>query len=134
LLAGLGSLVLGSFFNGTGNTWVTFKMALLTLLILVPLTPILTLFYGVLGLILAQIISNFFGTLYGFTTPELQEMENLLGKTTLLGKVLTPVIHYEIKENNRIIFSLTKNLHLLFPIFGLSLYLRLQLSKKGIKA
>lgn len=62
---GLGSLVQGAFFNGTGNTWMTFKMTLLSLVVVVPLIPLLTLFYGVPGLIMAQISAGLCSTLYG---------------------------------------------------------------------
>jgi len=65
LMVSLGSLVLSSFFNGTGNTKTTFKMLIVSLALIVPLTPILTYSYGVIGLIVAHLVSSLCANLYG---------------------------------------------------------------------
>lgn len=66
LLVGLGYLVLPSLFNGLGETKTTLKMSLLTVVILVVLSPIFTQAYGVQGLIAALLLATTAGTTYGF--------------------------------------------------------------------
>lgn len=83
LLVGLGSLVLGVFFNGTGETWITFKMSLISLIFILPLTPLLTAFYGVVGLIVAQLVASFFGALYGLNVVKFRFHIKLYPKTLL---------------------------------------------------
>ncbi|MEM4693512.1 MAG: oligosaccharide flippase family protein [Nitrososphaerota archaeon] len=57
LYSALGSMVLGSFFNGIGETMVNFKATLLYFIIFIPLATILTSLYGVIGLITSVLIS-----------------------------------------------------------------------------
>jgi O-antigen/teichoic acid export membrane protein len=64
LLVGIGSLVVSGFLNGTGNTWLTFRVQVITLAVTLPLTPLLVLFYGVVGAIVAQLISGCVGAFY----------------------------------------------------------------------
>jgi len=65
LCTGLGMFVLDSFFNGQGDTKATFKMSLAKLFPAALLAPILTLYYGVLGLIASILIPQFLSTTYG---------------------------------------------------------------------
>jgi len=64
LTAGLGSAVFGYLFNGIGRTDVNLKSSLINLLIFVPLAPLLTLSYGIMGLIGSFFISGFCSLLY----------------------------------------------------------------------
>ncbi|EMR74191.1 Na+-driven multidrug efflux pump [Thaumarchaeota archaeon SCGC AB-539-E09] len=65
-LVGIGSLILGSFLNGTGNTIIIFYVNLIKLLLVLCSLPLLMPLLGVEGLILAVIFANFIGDLYGF--------------------------------------------------------------------
>lgn len=65
LLAGLGSLNLPSFFNGLDKTKETFKMNLITFLIVIFGAPFITSLFGVNGLIVTIIIGYTSGTIYG---------------------------------------------------------------------
>jgi O-antigen/teichoic acid export membrane protein len=59
LYAGFGSIVLGSFFNGIGQTKVNFMATVIQAIFFVPLAFLLTRSYSVLGLIGAMLISSF---------------------------------------------------------------------------
>ena len=83
LMVCLGSLVLGSFFNGTGNTKTTFKMLLVSLALTIPLTPILTYLYGVIGLIIAHLMSSLSANLYGLHVAKSRFKIKLLYKNLL---------------------------------------------------
>jgi O-antigen/teichoic acid export membrane protein len=65
LLVGLGYLTLSSMFNGLGETRTTFKISLITFLLLVPLSPFFASILGGVGVIMASIIANMCGTFYG---------------------------------------------------------------------
>jgi O-antigen/teichoic acid export membrane protein len=65
LLVGLGYLVQDSFFNGIGETFTTLKMALTNFLLFIALSPFLTMYFSVQGLIGATLISNIVATIYG---------------------------------------------------------------------
>ncbi|MBO3798466.1 MAG: flippase [Candidatus Brockarchaeota archaeon] len=65
LLVGLGYGILGSFFNGVGETWLTFRTDLLSLVVFMPLSLLLTSLQGVMGLIAALIASRVSSTVYG---------------------------------------------------------------------
>ena len=65
LYTGLGSVVLGYLFNGIGETRVVFNWNLINLSIFLPLAPILTMFYGVPGLIVAFLLSSLLSLFYG---------------------------------------------------------------------
>lgn len=67
LTAGLGALVLWNFFNGQGDTKTILKINLINIAISLPLVPILTVLYGVLGLITSVIITGFLSTIYGLS-------------------------------------------------------------------
>jgi O-antigen/teichoic acid export membrane protein len=58
LYAGFGSIVLGSFFNGIGQTKVNFMATVIQAIFFIPLAFLLTRSYSVLGLIGAMLISN----------------------------------------------------------------------------
>lgn len=90
-LVGLGSLVLGAFFNGTGNTWITLKMSLLTLTITLPLTPLLTSLYGIIGLITTNLASSFCWTLYGIHVTRSRFKIKLFPKTLLKIYVISTI-------------------------------------------
>lgn len=64
-LVGLGSLNLGSFYNGLGETGLTLKMGIASFLTLISLSPLLTKAYGVQGLIVAYLMAMIVGTAYG---------------------------------------------------------------------
>ena len=64
-LVGIGYLTLTSLFNGLGETRITLKTTLITVIIFVLLAPLTTRIYSVPGLIIAFIISNAVGTSYG---------------------------------------------------------------------
>jgi O-antigen/teichoic acid export membrane protein len=65
LLTGLGSLVLGSLFNGLGETKETLNMTLITALAFIPAAPLAAKMFSVTGLITALIASNLTGVIYG---------------------------------------------------------------------
>jgi len=65
LFAGLGMFVLGSFFNGQGDTKATLRMNLINLCLSVPLALILTSHYGILGLLVSILAAQFLSTAYG---------------------------------------------------------------------
>jgi O-antigen/teichoic acid export membrane protein len=65
LLVGMGYLTLSSFYNGLGETKNTFKMNLISFIIILVLSPILSPNYGVLGVIISFIAANSLGTFYG---------------------------------------------------------------------
>jgi O-antigen/teichoic acid export membrane protein len=64
-LVGIGYLTLTSLYNGLGETKKTMKISLVTFIVLATLSLPLTKAYGVQGLIIAYIIANTMGTLYG---------------------------------------------------------------------
>ncbi|PWV37802.1 MAG: hypothetical protein DJ555_00605 [Desulfurococcaceae archaeon] len=63
--AGLGSIVLVHMLNGIGETRIVFKYNLLYTSSLIPLATVLTMLYGVLGLIVSILASNLFALIYG---------------------------------------------------------------------
>jgi O-antigen/teichoic acid export membrane protein len=66
LLVGMGYLTINSFLNGLGETRIFLNMTLVNFLIFLTLTPLFTQKLGVPGLIIAFLISNIAGTIYGF--------------------------------------------------------------------
>jgi len=58
-------VVVGNFLNGVGRTDITFRLNLLRFLVAVPLVFVLTMFYGVLGLIVSMVVSGFLPLIYG---------------------------------------------------------------------
>ena len=67
LTAGLGSLVITSFFNGVGETKTTMKVFLVNTLIFLPLSLLLTRAYGTVGMIVASAASSLVSALYGLS-------------------------------------------------------------------
>ena len=65
LLMGFGYLNLTSFYNGVGDTKMTMKIGLITFIIVIALSPLAALSYGVPGLIIAFLFANALGTFYG---------------------------------------------------------------------
>jgi O-antigen/teichoic acid export membrane protein len=65
MLMGFGYLNLTSFYNGVGDTKMTLKIGLITFIIVVALSPLTALSYGVPGLIIAFLFANAVGTFYG---------------------------------------------------------------------
>lgn len=65
LLVGLGYHVLGSFFNGIGETKQTLRLHLVQAAVFVILAPVATVAFGVQGLIVALVTSNLGLTVYG---------------------------------------------------------------------
>lgn len=64
LLVGFGALVLGSLFNGLGETKITMKMNIITFTILLVLSPILTQIYKVQGTIITFLIASITSAMY----------------------------------------------------------------------
>lgn len=64
-LIGFGYLSLDSLFNGLSKTRITLTKNFIIFLTILILSPILTAFYGVLGLIGAILLARLFGTIYG---------------------------------------------------------------------
>ena len=62
---GLGMIVVNSFFNGQGDTMATFRMNVINLGLSVPMAIILTLLYGVPGLIVSILASMCLSVTYG---------------------------------------------------------------------
>jgi stage V sporulation protein B len=65
LLAAMGSLVLGSFFNGVADTRTVINMSILALGVYLPLCPAFAWVWGPYGLLVVNILSNAASTLYG---------------------------------------------------------------------
>jgi len=65
LLVGIGYLTLPSLYNGLGDTKTTLKMGMVTFGVLLILSPLLTKFFSVQGLIIAAIAATAAGTTYG---------------------------------------------------------------------
>ena len=59
------AMVVNNFLNGIGRTDVTFRVSLLNVLVALPLVFVLTMFYGVPGLIVSMIVSGFASLMYG---------------------------------------------------------------------
>jgi len=65
LYVGLGSITLGNYLNGIGETKLTLKIGFANAFIFAPLAPLLTHLYGIPGLITAFLSSNFISLLWG---------------------------------------------------------------------
>ena len=65
LLTGIGYVILGSFLNGIALTGTVLKVSILTLTVYVPLSPMLAWLWGPLGVLVAYILANAIGTMYG---------------------------------------------------------------------
>jgi len=65
LCTGLGMLVMGSFFNGQGDTKTTLRINLVNLGLSMPLALTMTFFYGVPGLVTSLLASQFLSSTYG---------------------------------------------------------------------
>jgi O-antigen/teichoic acid export membrane protein len=65
LYAGIGSVVLGSFFNGIGETKSNLEIGVISTVIFFLAAPVLTPLYGTLGLIAAFLASSLISLLYG---------------------------------------------------------------------
>ncbi len=70
LYTGMGSLVLGSFLNGIGETKLNFKIGLVNAIIFAFSALLLAQLYSVFGLILAFLISNLVSIAYGLITAQ----------------------------------------------------------------
>jgi len=66
-LVGLGSLILGSLFNGLGDTKTTLKISLISGSTFLVLAPLMTWILKVPGMIMATLISSLFATVYGLS-------------------------------------------------------------------
>lgn len=64
LSAGVGSRVFQYLFKGVGRTDVILKSTLINLFVLIPLIPLLTMLYDIVGLIVATLISSWCGLIY----------------------------------------------------------------------
>lgn len=77
LCTGLGMLVISSFFNGQGDTRVTLSINLINLTVSAPLAVILTLLYGVPGLLASIVTSQLLSTVYGLSLARRKYMVSL---------------------------------------------------------
>ena len=68
LLVGLGYITLSSFYNGLGETKITFTTSLITFMVLLVLSPILAKIYAVQGIIVAFLLASLAGTVYALHT------------------------------------------------------------------
>jgi O-antigen/teichoic acid export membrane protein len=64
LYAGFGNVVFGYLFNGIGRTDIVLKSNIISLIVFLPLAPMLTSLYSVTGLIAALFVSGFCSLLY----------------------------------------------------------------------
>lgn len=64
LFAGIGSAVFGYLFKGIRRTDVTLKSSLITMFVFIPLAPLFTVLYNIIGLIVALSIAQFCSLLY----------------------------------------------------------------------
>jgi O-antigen/teichoic acid export membrane protein len=67
-LAAIGSLSLTSLFNGLGQTRLTFKVALVNLIAVIIISPVFARPYGVVGVVLANLIGGIASSLYAAYT------------------------------------------------------------------
>jgi putative peptidoglycan lipid II flippase len=65
LLTAISYLVLGSFLNGVADTGTVVRMSALTLVLYLPLGPVLALLWGPFGLLIAYFFSIAISTVYG---------------------------------------------------------------------
>jgi O-antigen/teichoic acid export membrane protein len=65
LLAAISDPVIGNFLSGIADTETVLKMSVVTLAVYLPLGPVLAWLWGPLGLIVAYILSNATGDVYG---------------------------------------------------------------------
>ena len=65
LFVGLGYQIQTSFFNGIDETFTTLKIGLTTFLLFILLSPFLTMYFSVQGMILATLVSSLLATTYG---------------------------------------------------------------------
>jgi O-antigen/teichoic acid export membrane protein len=65
LFVGLGYQIQTSFFNGIEETFTTLKIGLTTFLLFILLSPFLTMYFSVQGMILATLVSSLLATIYG---------------------------------------------------------------------
>lgn len=119
VMVGLGSLVQSQLFNGTGNTWMTLKTLLVTLTLVMPLTPILASIYGVLGLIVAHVASNMIGTLYGFSLVRSRFKIRLFSQTLLRIYIVSAVAAFPVL----VLLAMSPLWWLLNAIIGAAIYL-----------
>jgi len=66
LFSGLGMLVLGSFFNGLGQTRINLMVRVANSAVLLATAPLLTYHFKTYGMVVALLLSSTAGTLYGF--------------------------------------------------------------------
>lgn len=64
LCAGLGTLVLSNLFKGQGDTKTSLRINIVAMVLSIPLVPILTLLYGVQGLIASVLVTAFLSVIY----------------------------------------------------------------------
>ncbi len=123
LLVGIGYLTLPSLYNGLGETKTTLRMSLITFLTLLVLSPFLTQYYDVQGLIISVIIATTLGTAYG-TLLARKKFQIEFAKTALLKIYLLSAIS-AIAPILTIILTnhLSPTVGLLKIIIGGSLYL-----------
>jgi O-antigen/teichoic acid export membrane protein len=96
LYAGLGTNVFGYLFNGIGRTDVYLKSSLISFFVFLPLAPLLTFLFGIMGLIGSLFTSSFCSLLYCLamtrkqikTGPDLRTSAKIFVVTALSAVVL----------------------------------------------
>jgi O-antigen/teichoic acid export membrane protein len=102
LLTAIGSQVISSFLNGVGKTRETLKIALVQLGVFLPAAPIATWLYGVLGLIVALLLSSLISTIFGLRIAtrkymmhvHLKDTAAALGAAVVSAGPILPLIYY----------------------------------------
>lgn len=84
LFVGLGYQIQTSFFNGIDETFTTLKIGLTTFLLFIFLSPFLTRYFSVQGMILATLVSSLLATIYGTYMAESKFKVKLYYKKLLL--------------------------------------------------
>ena len=82
-LVGFGSLVLGSFFNGMGDTKTTFKISLLRLSAFIIMALPMTWAFKVPGTIIATLISTLLASIYGLSVAKSKLNVRIESKNTM---------------------------------------------------
>jgi len=106
-LVSVGYLVLGSFYNGIGETKTTLKINIIIFLTLAILSPLLIKAYEVPGLIVAYLLANLAGTSYGsYRARKKFQMEfdtRSIAKTYLIAAVsIVPTLLFGLMHISRL--------------------------------
>ena len=119
ILAGFGKGVIQPFFNGQGNTKVTLLINILKFVSSIPIAWFLIPRWGILGIIIAILISEFISSLFGLFMIKKMYQINIVWKATF-QIIFTSVASYLILQYLRGIFP-TESI-ILSLLFGCIVY------------